>query len=88
MEFPKRLLVVSRSLQDGGVEASERLVDLPVDLLPDGVEVAVYGLLRVKRLEVSRRLVKLNQSDPDDEGEGDPQSEPDPRQILLPTTEE
>ena len=52
----------------------ENLTDLPTELLPNGVEVAIYRLsrvkrLEVKRLEVSRRLVKMDAADPDDDGE-------------------
>ncbi len=85
-QFPKKLLAVIEAVPaEGhnaqthvssiGVKASfhtaEALVDLPVHLLPDGAEVAIYRLARVKRLEVSRRLVKLDAADPDDEGENE-----------------
>lgn len=69
MDFPKRMLVVGKAVPlsiDPHWEAAETLLGLPVELLPDGVEVAIYRLSRVKRLEISRKLVKANASDPDD----------------------
>ena len=77
MEFPKRLLVVRGSL--GDVVAGEALGDLPDSLLCDEAEVAVYLLRRIKKVEVSRKLVKVNPAEAaDDEGEGDPPAAPEP----------
>ena len=82
MEFPKRLLVVE-SAAKGGVEASEFLQDLPVECLPDGVEVAVYRLARVKRLEVSRRLVKMDPGEPDEPGDEGEDAPAAPEQLSI-----
>jgi len=85
MEFPKRLLVVENTMtgQAGDVEAAERLIDLPTDLLPDGVDVAIYRLARVKRLEVSRRLVKMDPGEPDEPGDEGDNDTPEPVQLHL-----
>lgn len=83
MDFPKRMLVVGKAVPlsiDPRWEAAETIPGLPVELLPDGAEVAVYGLLRVKRLEISRKLVKVNASDPDDGDEAPTESS----QLPLP----
>lgn len=66
MDFPKRLLVAHGYTMEGSPElkAVEALSDLPDDTLGNGTEVAVYGLLRVKKVEVSRRLVPLNDEPP------------------------
>ena len=70
-------------LQAGDVKAAERLIDLPTELLPDGVEVAIYRLARVKRLEVSRRLVKMDPAEPDEPGDEVDNDTPEPAQLQL-----
>ncbi len=55
MEFPKRIHAVRR--EDGTYEMAEGFTGLPADALGDGAEVAIYGLLRVKRVQVTRKLV-------------------------------
>ena len=82
MEFPKRLLVVA---DIAGLVASETLAGFEPGVLPDGGEVGVYGLLRVKRIEVTRKLVKLDGDDSDD---GDISGRNDQSQIPLLTVEE
>jgi hypothetical protein len=61
MEFPKRIFVTI----DGGafdepeqIVATEKFEGLPD--LKDGAEVAIYGLLRVKKVQVTRKLVAAN----------------------------
>jgi len=82
MEFAKRLFVVTD--EAGTNWAGRGLADLPEVLLGDGVEVGVYLLRRVKKVELSRKLVKMDPLDSDDEGEGDLPAAPEQMEILVP----
>lgn len=72
MEFAKRLLAVKNEAA-GEIAVSDKLELLPKTLLEDGTEVAVYGLLRTKRVQkqVTLRLLPANASEPDDEPVGE-----------------
>jgi hypothetical protein len=58
VELPKRLFVVVDA--EGVAWAGRGLADLPEVLLPDGVEVGIYRLGRVKKVEITRKLKALN----------------------------
>ena len=78
MEFPKKLLVV---VDGAGIPyAGEGLTDIPRELLEDGVEVGVYLFRRKKVVEITRKLVKADPLDTDDDSD----TPVAPAQVELP----
>ena len=71
MALPKRSFIVG---DNGALVSGERLSDIPPGLLNDGAEVGIYGLLRIKRVEVTRKLVKMD---------GDSLDESEEEQVQL-----
>lgn len=74
MEFKKRLYVMTD--EKGEPVAAETFTGLPTHLLEHGAEIGVYGYLRTKRVEVTRRLVSTNPNEPDEQDEGGSPGEP------------
>lgn len=58
MQFPKRIAVVTNP--EGCLVAAETIEGIHPDLLWDGAEVGVYLLARVKLVQVTRKLVKID----------------------------
>jgi len=74
MEFPKKLLVV---IDGAGVAFSGvGLAAIPRELLEDGVEVGIYLFRRMKKIEITRKLVKVDPLDVEDE-DADPPMAPE-----------
>jgi hypothetical protein len=78
MDFPKRIYAVGTT--DDDIQVGSRFEALPGGLLEDGAEVAIYGLLRVKRVQVTRKLVAAA-GEP--EGEGENNAQPTEYQAAL-----
>ena len=75
MEFPKKLLVVVDGV--GVPFAGVGLADIPRELLEDGVEVGIYLFRRMKKVEITRKLVKVDPLDTEPDEDVDPPTAPE-----------